>query len=176
MASVNRSPRTYLNWATPTWCRSRTARCRLIGRSMSAPRWNNARRPRCGYATDLSPLLVGHMSAARPRVDAHTLRSQKLEAPMSSRDMAKFAAMRPYFEVVAEALLGLVNGTDFFDMHAEDVVVEYVITVPDYPRRIVGREPLAELYSDYGNSIVQSGSSEVHRYYDPDQSVVILEY
>ena len=95
---------------------------------------------------------------------------------MSSRNMDRYAAMRPYFEVVAAGLEGLADGTDFFDMHAEDVVVEYIITVPDYPRRIVGREALAELYSDYGNSIVQSGSSEVHRYYDPDKSVVILEY
>src|SRR6201996_5968088 len=99
-----------------------------------------------------------------------------MEASMSSRDMSKFAAMRPYFEVVAEGLKGLVDGTDFFDMHAEDVVVEYVITVPDYPRRIVGREALAELYANYGDSIVQSGSSDVHRYYDPERSVVILEY
>ena len=92
------------------------------------------------------------------------------------RDMAKYVAMRPYFEVVAEALTGLVDGTDFFDMHAEDVVVEFVITVPDYPRRIVGREALAELYADYGESIVQSGSSDVYRYYDAETSVVILEY
>jgi ketosteroid isomerase-like protein len=90
--------------------------------------------------------------------------------------MAKYAAMRPYFEVVAEGLRGLVDGIDFFDMHAEDVVVEYIITVPDYPRRIVGRDSLAELYSDYGDSIVQSGSSDVHRYYDPEKSVVVLEY
>ena len=67
---------------------------------------------------------------------------------MSSRDMARYAAMRPYFEVVAEALNGLVDGTDFFDMHASDVVVEYIITVPGYPRRIVGREALADLYAD----------------------------
>ena len=92
------------------------------------------------------------------------------------RDMAKYAAMRPYFELVAQSLRGLVEGTDFFDMHADDVVVEYIITVPDYPRRIVGREALAELYSDYGGSIVQSGSSDVHRYYDPEKSVVVLEY
>jgi ketosteroid isomerase-like protein len=90
--------------------------------------------------------------------------------------MDRYAAMRPYFEVVAAGLDGLVDGTDFFDMHAEDVVVEYIITVPDYPRRIVGREALAELYSDYGESILQSGSSDVHRYYDPDKSVVVLEY
>ncbi len=96
--------------------------------------------------------------------------------PVSAPDMAKYAAMRPYFQVVAEGLAGLVDGTDFFDMHAEDVVVEYVITVPDYPRSIVGRDALAELYANYGDSIVQSGSSEVYRYYDPDKSVVVLEY
>jgi ketosteroid isomerase-like protein len=90
--------------------------------------------------------------------------------------MAKYAAMRPYFQVVAEGLAGLVDGTDFFDMHAQDVVVEYVITVPHYPRRIVGRDALAELYANYGDSIVQSGSSEVYRYYDPEKSVVVLEY
>ena len=90
--------------------------------------------------------------------------------------MTKYAAMRPYFKLVADGLQGLVDGDDFFEMHAEDVVVEYVITVPDYPRRIVGREALAELYSDYGDSIVQSRSSDVHRYYDPEQSVVVLEY
>ena len=90
--------------------------------------------------------------------------------------MTKYAAMRPYFDVVTEALDGLVDGDDFFDIHADDVVVEYIITVPDYPRRIVGREALAELYADYGQSIVQSGSSDVHRYRDSEQSVVVLEY
>ena len=90
--------------------------------------------------------------------------------------MAKYAAMRPYFDVVTDALRGLVDGDNFFDIHADDVVVEYIITVPDYPRRIVGREALAELYADYGQSIVQSGSSDVYRYYDAEQSVVILEY
>jgi len=90
--------------------------------------------------------------------------------------MTKYAAMRPYLDVVTDALDGLVDGDDFFDIHADDVVVEYIITVPDYPRRIVGREALAELYADYGQSIVQSGSSDVHRYHDAEQSVVVLEY
>jgi ketosteroid isomerase-like protein len=95
---------------------------------------------------------------------------------MTSRDMDKYAAMRPYFEVVVEGLDGLVDGTDFFDIHAEDVVVEYIITVAEYPRRIVGREALADLYADYGKSIVQSHSSDVYRYYDPEKAVVVLEY
>ncbi|ORA26318.1 nuclear transport factor 2 family protein [Mycobacterium aquaticum] len=95
---------------------------------------------------------------------------------MPSRDMTPYAAMQPYFDVVAAGLAGLVDGSDFFEMHAEDAVIEYIITVPDYPRQIIGREALAELYSDYGKSIVQSGSSDVHRYYDPAASVVVLEY
>ena len=95
---------------------------------------------------------------------------------MTTRDMAKYAAVQPYFDVIADGLQGLVDGSDFFDMHAEDVVVEYIITVPNYPRTVVGRDALAELYADYGDSIVQSGSSDVRRYYDPAQSVVILEY
>ncbi len=75
--------------------------------------------------------------------------------------------MRPYSRSSPKALTGLVDGTDFFDMHAEDVDGRVRHHVPDYPRRIVGRRALAELYSDYGESIVQSGSSEVYRYYDP---------
>src|SRR6201995_3241198 len=84
--------------------------------------------------------------------------------------------MRPSFGVVAEALNGLDTGGEFFAMHASDVVVEYIISVPGSPRRIVGREALAELYADYGDSIVQSGSSGVYRCYDPEKSVVVLEY
>src|ERR1700751_5763663 len=95
---------------------------------------------------------------------------------MTSRDMSKLPPMGPTSRSAAEGLKGLVDGSDFFDMHAEDVVVEYIITVPDYPRKVVGREALAELYSDYGDSIVQSGSSDVHRYYDAAKSVVVLEY
>src|SRR4029078_2111808 len=95
---------------------------------------------------------------------------------MTARDMTKDAAMRPYFDVVTEALDGLVDGDDFFDIHADDVVGEYIITVPDYPGRIVGREALADLYADYGQSIVQSGSSDVHRYHDAEQSLVVFEY
>lgn len=118
-----------------------------------------------------------HLSVSRLRVDdADTKHVEDVEARMPSRDMTRYAAMRPYFGVVTQSVRGLVDGADFFDMHAEDVVVEFIITIPDYPRRIVGREALAELYADYGESIVQSHSSDVYRYYDPEKSVVILEY
>jgi ketosteroid isomerase-like protein len=72
---------------------------------------------------------------------------------MTSRDMAKYAAMRPYFEVVAEGLKGLVDGTDFFDMHAEDVVVEY-----DPEKSVVVLE-----YTMHG-TVVSTGAPYLNRF------------
>jgi hypothetical protein len=37
-----------------------------------------------------------------------------------------------------------------FDLLAEDFVFEYIITVPGYPRRVEGRQAVAELYRPYG--------------------------
>jgi ketosteroid isomerase-like protein len=95
---------------------------------------------------------------------------------MTVVDMDEYTAMAPYFDVITKGLEGLVDGENFFDIHAEDVVVEYVITVPNYPRKVVGRDALAELYRGYGNTIVQDGSSDVFAYYDREKSVAILEY
>ena len=95
---------------------------------------------------------------------------------MTTVDIADYAAMAPYFDVVTHALEGLVDGEDFFDIHADDVVVDYVVTVPGYPKRVVGRDNLAELYRGYGDAIVQDASSDVYAYYDRDKSVMVLEY
>jgi ketosteroid isomerase-like protein len=84
--------------------------------------------------------------------------------------------MAPYFDVVANGLEGLVDGENFFDFHAEDVVVEYVITVPNHPRQIVGRDNLVEQYRGYGDMIVQDGASDVYVHHDREKSVVVLEY
>jgi ketosteroid isomerase-like protein len=95
---------------------------------------------------------------------------------MASIDMTEYIAMEPYFAVITGALTGLVDGDNFFDMHAENVVVEYVITVPGYPRQVVGRTDLAALYRNYGKSIHQTGSRDVYTYFDRERSVVIVEY
>ena len=49
-------------------------------------------------------------------------------------------------------LSGLVGSGHFFDLLADDVVFEFIITVRDYPRRVVGRENLIELYRAYGQA------------------------
>src|SRR5206468_10393765 len=84
-------------------------------------------------------------------------------APVTGRP--GFEALAPFFRIIGEGLSGLVDGEDFFDTLAEDAIFEYVISVPGYPRRIAGREAVAELYHGYGQTIVLHGSDElaVHR-------------
>ena len=87
-----------------------------------------------------------------------------------------YDALALFFQIIEQGLSGLVDGADFFDTLAEDAVFEYVISVPGYPRRVVGREAVADLYRSYGETIVlhSSGDLAVHR--DREASVVVLEY
>ena len=87
-----------------------------------------------------------------------------------------FEALAPFFRIIAEGLSGLVDGEDFFDTLAEDAVFEYVISVPGYPRRVAGREAVAELYRGYGETMVLHDSDELAIHRDRDASVVVLEY
>src|SRR5271170_4751820 len=60
--------------------------------------------------------------------------------PMTAvSNLDDFRALDPFFRIIEEGVAGLVDGEHFFDLLAEDVVFEYVITVPDYPRRVEGR-------------------------------------
>jgi ketosteroid isomerase-like protein len=87
-----------------------------------------------------------------------------------------FHGLDPFFRIIEEGLEGLVDGDHFFDLLADDVLFEYVITVPGYPRRVVGRQAVAELYRPY------SGTFNVHRcfdlaaHHDRESGVVVLEY
>ena len=64
-------------------------------------------------------------------------------------DSSNFGADGPFFRIIREGLKGFADGEDFFDMLADDVVFEYVISVPGYPRRVEGRQNIIDLYSDY---------------------------
>ena len=62
--------------------------------------------------------------------------------PMTAENMEDFRALDPFFRVIEEGLAGLVDGGHFFDLLADDVVFEFIITVPGYPREVTGRENL----------------------------------
>src|SRR5882757_9762711 len=73
------------------------------------------------------------------------------ELPVSE-DMSDFRALDPFFRIIEQGLAGLVDGDHFFDLLAQDVVFDFVITVPNYPRHVVGRANLIALYRGYGDT------------------------
>ncbi len=91
-------------------------------------------------------------------------------------DSSNFGADGPFFHVIREGLKGLVDGEDYFDMLADDVVFEYVISVPGYPRRVEGRQGIIDLYSGYDNYMRVHSADNLRIYRDPKASVVVLEY
>jgi uncharacterized protein len=91
-------------------------------------------------------------------------------------DDTPFGANGPFFRIIKEGLGGLVDGEDYFDLLAEDVVFEYVISVPGYPRRVEGRRGIVELYSDYGDYMTMRSADNLRVYREREADVVILEY
>jgi uncharacterized protein len=95
---------------------------------------------------------------------------------VSIRNLDDFKALEPFFAIIERGLDGLVDGDHFFDLLADDFVIEFVITVPGYPKRVEGRESLAELYRGYGDTIILERGSDLAVHHDRDTSVVVLEY
>lgn len=91
-------------------------------------------------------------------------------------ESSNFGADGPFFRIIREGLEGLVDGEDYFDLLSDDVVFEYVISVPGYPRRVEGRQSIIDLYSDYGDFMTVHSADNLRVYRDPKASVVVLEY
>jgi ketosteroid isomerase-like protein len=97
-------------------------------------------------------------------------------AKASIADLKDFAALDPFFRIIEEGLDGLVEPGHFFDLLAEDITVDYVVTVPGYPRHIEGRAALAELYRPYGTAIILDRCFDLSVHHDTSKGVVVLEY
>jgi uncharacterized protein len=91
-------------------------------------------------------------------------------------DDSSFGANGPFFRIIRQGLEGLVDGEDYFDLLSDDVVFEYVISVPGYPRRVEGRRNVIELYSGYDDFMTLHSADNLRVYRDREASVVILEY
>ena len=91
-------------------------------------------------------------------------------------DSSNFGADGPFFRLIREGLEGLADGQDYFDLLADDVVVEYVISVPGYPSRVEGRQAVIDLYSGYDDYMTVHAADNLRVYRDPEASVVVLEY
>ncbi|MCE7010249.1 nuclear transport factor 2 family protein [Kibdelosporangium philippinense] len=95
---------------------------------------------------------------------------------MTVANLDDFKALEPFFDVIKEGLKGKVDGEQFFDLLADDIVTEFVVTVPSYPRRVEGRDALAELYRPYGDTMQLESAGDLAVHYDREASVVVLEY
>jgi ketosteroid isomerase-like protein len=93
-----------------------------------------------------------------------------------TNDDSNFGADGLFFQIIREGLTGLVDGDDYFDLLADDVVFEYVISVPDYPRRVQGRQNIIDLYGGYDDYMTVHSADNLRAYRDPQASTVVLEY
>lgn len=91
-------------------------------------------------------------------------------------DSSNFGADGPFFRLIHEGLNGLAEGEDYFDLLAGDVVFEYVITVPGYPRRVEGRRNIIDLYAGYDDYMNVRTADNLRVYRDTEASVAVLEY
>jgi len=87
-----------------------------------------------------------------------------------------FKALDPFFRIIEEGLKGIADGDHFFDLLADDVVFDYIITIPGYPRHVEGRRAVAELYRPYGQTIVLDRCGDLAVHHDRQTGVVVLEY
>src|SRR5712672_886558 len=91
-------------------------------------------------------------------------------------DLDDFKALEPFFRIIEQGLDGLADGGHFFDLLAEDVIVDYIITTPGYPRHVEGRQAVAELYRPYGTVIILDRCFDLAVHHDATKGVVVLEY
>ena len=92
------------------------------------------------------------------------------------RDIEDFRALDPFFRIIEQGLQGLVDGDHFFNLLADDVVFDFIITVPDYPRHVVGRDNLIELYRGYGSTFFLDRCYDLNVHRSDATSSVVLEY
>ena len=87
-----------------------------------------------------------------------------------------FQALDPFFRIIEEALAEVTDGAHFFDLLAEDVEFDYIITVPNYPRHVVGRLAVAELYRPYGQVLTLNRCFDLAVHHDRETGTVVLKY
>jgi len=85
-------------------------------------------------------------------------------------------ALDPFFRIIEKGLDGIGDGGHFFDLLAEEVIFDYIITTPGYPRRVEGHKAVAELYRPYGTMIVLDRCHDLAVHHDIKTGIVVLEY
>ncbi|MFF7590389.1 nuclear transport factor 2 family protein [Kitasatospora purpeofusca] len=91
-------------------------------------------------------------------------------------DYAQFKALGPFMELVEESLAGLTDGEHYFDLFADDVVMEFLYAPPGTPPALHGRQAIIDSFRGYGRIITLERMSDSEVYPTTDPGVVVLEY
>lgn len=94
---------------------------------------------------------------------------------MSTPRYAAYEAIQPYFDLVLEALSGVVDGEHYFDTLAENMVFEALYDFPGWPRTIHGRASLMTQFSGYGNNIKLHTADKLVVHPADDGRVIVFE-
>lgn len=93
---------------------------------------------------------------------------------MSMKKHAAYKGAEPYFNLVREALGGLVDGEHFFDIVADDIVYEVLYDL-GWPRVIRGRTDLMAAFSAYVDSIALESADKLITHKTDDGCVIEYE-
>jgi ketosteroid isomerase-like protein len=95
---------------------------------------------------------------------------------MTDPKYATYTALNPFFEIIKRGLAGLVDGDHYFDLFADDMVMEFRYVFPGWPTVITGRDTLKDLFAGYGDNIVLHGADALVVHQSQEPGVVIIEY
>jgi ketosteroid isomerase-like protein len=93
---------------------------------------------------------------------------------MADATYGAFRALDPFFEIVMQGLRGHVDGDQYFDALAEDVVFEFRYRFPGWPSVVEGRRALMDLYAGYAMMLRSADGLVVH--HDHEGGAIVLEY
>jgi ketosteroid isomerase-like protein len=99
-----------------------------------------------------------------------------LEIAMTKNTYNVFEPADPYFNLVREALDGLVDGDHFFDTLADDIVYEVLYELPGWPRIINGRIGLKRAFRGYVDNVALQSAGALIVHQTDDGRVVVIEY
>jgi ketosteroid isomerase-like protein len=91
-------------------------------------------------------------------------------------DYTEFKALGPFIELVEQSLAGLAEGERYFDLFAEDVLMEFIYAPPGTPPSLRGRQAIIDSFRGYGKIISLDRMSDAKVYRTQEPGVVVLEY
>ena len=95
---------------------------------------------------------------------------------MPSQKYTAFKPVKPYFDLVRDALGDLVDGDHFFDSSSDDIVYEVLYEFPGWPRVIKGKVDLMDSFRGYGKHIIIHAADHLTKHVTDDGRVIVIEY